>query len=119
AEGARTHGAPLQAELVGQARRQDGVGELLLLAAGLAAGVGVVLVFAVVLAPAFAGGEQEPVAHVGDLGGPAAILLRQAFAAAEAVDDGLDLEKPGLRVLVVVGTGQGAFGAGPQFGLEF
>ena len=46
----------LDKKVVGQARRQDGVGELFLLTARLAAGVGVVLVLAVVLTPAFAGG---------------------------------------------------------------
>src|SRR5207245_6863452 len=66
-EAARAHSAPLKAELVGQARRQDGVGELLLLPAGLAARVRIVLVLAAVLAPALAGGEDKPVAHVGDL----------------------------------------------------
>ncbi len=36
-EGARAHGAPFEAELVGKAGGKDGVGKLLLLAAGFAA----------------------------------------------------------------------------------
>jgi hypothetical protein len=106
AERARAHGAPFEAELVGQAGGEDGVGQLLLLAARLAARIRVVLVLAVVLAPALAGGEDEPVADVGDLGRPAAVLLGESLAAAQTLDDVLDLQELGFRILGVVRAGQ-------------
>ena len=64
------------------------------------------LVLAVVFAPAFAGGKQEPVAHVRDLGRPAPVLVGGAFAPTEAVDDFLDLQELRLRVLGVVRAGK-------------
>ena len=76
------------------------------------------LVLGVVLAPAFAGGKKEPVAHIGDFGRPAAILFRQAFAPPEAVNDGFDLQKLGLGILGIVRPGDRALGAGAQFLLE-
>ena len=115
-EGARTHRAPFQAELIGQAGGQDGVGQLLLLPARLAARIRVVLVLAVVLAPALAGGKQEPVAHISDLRRPAPVLLRQSLAPAEALDDRFDLQKLGFGILLIVRAGQRAFGTGPQLG---
>jgi hypothetical protein len=77
-----------------------------------------VLVFAAVFTPTFAGGEHEPVAHVGDLGRPASVGLGRPVAAAEAFDDVPDLQELGLGILRVVRARQRAFGAGPQFGLE-
>ena len=47
-EGTRLDLAPLQSELIGQARRQHRISQLLLLPAGLAAGIGIVLMLAVV-----------------------------------------------------------------------
>ena len=82
AERARARRAPLQPELVGQAGGQDRVRQLLFLAARLAAGIGVVLVLAAIFAPALAGGEDEPLADIGDLGRPAAVGLGRAFTAA-------------------------------------
>ncbi|WSX86199.1 hypothetical protein OG799_04260 [Micromonospora sp. NBC_00898] len=79
----------VETELVGQGRGQDGVGELLFLPSGLAAGVGVGLVFGVVVSPALGGCEGEPVADVGDASGPSAVGLCLAFPAAEALDEGL------------------------------
>ncbi len=76
------------------------------------------LVLAAVLAPALAGGEGEPLTHVGDLGGPAAIQIAEPVASAEAVDDGSHLQELGLGVGRVVGAGQRALGAGAQRGLE-
>ena len=118
AEGARAHRAPFQTELIGQTGGKDGVGQLFLLAAGFAAGIGIMLVLHIVLAPTLAGGEQKAVAHVGDLGGPAPVLFAQALTAPEAIDDGLDLEELGLRVLRLFGAGQGALGADAQVALE-
>ena len=87
AEGARAHRAPFEPELVGQAGSEDGVGELFLLAARLAARVGVMLMLAVVLAPALAGGKHKAVAHIGDLGAPATVLFGLAFTPAKVLDD--------------------------------
>ena len=110
--------APLQLELVGQRRGEDRVGELLLLAAGLAAGVGVVLVFGVVLAVPLGGGEDEPVPHVGDAPGPLPVRLGLPLAAPEPLDDPVDLQELLLGVLVGASRGHRVVGAGPQVGAE-
>src|SRR5690606_27945163 len=65
-EGAGTRLAGLQTELIGQARGQDGIGQLLFLPSRLSSGVGVMLLFPIVLAPPLRGGEGEPVADIGD-----------------------------------------------------
>ena len=119
AERARADLGPPEPELIGEARSQDGVGELLLLSTRLASGVRVVLELGVVLAPALACGEHEPVAHVGDLGGPAAIQLRTPLASSETLDDRPYLQKLGFRVLGVVRAGEGTLRTGPELGLEF
>ena len=105
AERARADASPFEAKLIGEAGGEDGVGEFLLLAAGFAAGIGVMLMLGVVFFPALAGGKGEPVAHVGDLAGPAPVEFGGALAAAEALDDGFDLKEFGLGVLVVFGPG--------------
>ena len=70
------------------------------------------LVLAVVLTPALAGGEKEPVAHIGDFLRPAAILFGQPFATPKTVDDGLDLQEFCLGILGVIRTCDSTFGAG-------
>ena len=54
------------------------------------------LVLAAVFAPALAGSEDKPLAHVGHLGGPAAVGLGRAFTATQALDDAFDLQKLGF-----------------------
>jgi len=71
------------------------------------------LVLAMVFAPAFAGGKDKPVAHVGDLGRPAAILFGQTLAPAQPLDDLPDLQEFGFRVLRIVRTGQGRASSEP------
>ncbi len=85
----RTHGAPLQPELVGQACGQHGVGELLLLPTGLATRVGIVFVLDTVGTPTLTGRKQESVAHVGHLGGPAPVGIRQSLSSTKSVNDAL------------------------------
>ena len=87
AEGARAHCAPLESKLIGETGGKDGVGQFFLLPSRFAAGVGVMFVFAVILAPALAGPEQEPVAHVGHLVGPPAVQLGLTITATETIDD--------------------------------
>src|SRR5690606_24093043 len=113
-ERARALRAPFEAELISEARGEHGVGELLLLASGLAARIGVVLVLAVVLAPALRRREHEPVAHVRDLARPPLVELRLTFASAKALDDRLHLQELLLRVLLVLGSGDYALGARAQ-----
>ena len=100
-EGPRLGGAPLQLELVDEGGGEDRVRELLLLPAGLAAGVGVRLVLAVVLAVALGGGEGVPVPHVGDQPRPLLVRVGQPLAALEPLDDPLHLQELLLGVLVV------------------
>src|SRR5471032_444462 len=76
------------------------------------------LMFSIVLTPTLAGGKYEPTPYIGDLGGPAAILFTQTLASPKALDDPLDLQKLGLRILGVVRTRQRAFGAGTQLALK-
>jgi len=64
-----------------------------------------VLVLFIVFTPAFAGCEQKPVAYIGNLGRPAAIQLGLTLAPPKALDDVLDLQKLGFRVLGVLGAG--------------
>ena len=73
--------------------------------AGLAARVGVVLVFGVVLTPTLGGVEGEPVAYVGDPPGPGRVHVGMARPSAEPFDDLLHLEELHLRVLLGVGAG--------------
>ena len=73
---------------------------------------------AAVFAPAFARSKDEPVAHVGDLGRPAPIGFSGAFAAPEALDDALDLQELGFRILRVFRPRDRAFGAGSQLAVE-
>src|SRR3569832_1938030 len=119
AERARAHRPPFQSELIGQTGGEDGVGQLFLLAARLAAGIRVVLVLGVVFAPALAGGEQEPVAHVDDLRCPPSVQFRHPLAATETINDGLYLKELGFRILSVVRTSDRSFGASTQFLMEF
>ena len=118
AEGARAHRAPFQAELVGQAGGQDGVGQLFLLAARLAAGIGVVLVFAPSSRQRSLAAKMNQLRTSVTFAVQRRSMLRQALTAAEAVDDPLDLQELGLGILLIVGAGQRAFGAGPQFALK-
>ena len=53
-------------------------------------------VLAVVVFPAFAGGKHKPVAHIGDLAGPAFVEFGQPGAAAQAFNDLFNLQKFGL-----------------------
>ena len=76
------------------------------------------LMLAVVLAPALARREDEPVAHVGHLGAPATVLIGQSLPAPKTLDDLPDLQEFGFGILVVVRSGQRPFGAGAQLGLE-
>ena len=92
-EGLGTRGSPVELELVRQRRGQDRVGELLLLPAGFAAGVGVRLVFAVVLPVPLGGGEGVPIPHVGDQPRPLLVRLALPIAALEPLDDPLDLQE--------------------------
>jgi hypothetical protein len=85
-------GGGVDTELIGERGREDGVGELLLLAAGLAAGIGVDLVLAVVAAVEFAGGEDEPAPYVGDPGGPPGVDAGVVGTALETVKECFDLE---------------------------
>ena len=73
---------------------------------------------AIVVAPALAGGENECVAHVGDLGCPAAIQFRQADATTKTLNDGFDLQELRFRILTIVGTGKGTLGARAQLVLK-
>jgi hypothetical protein len=54
------------------------------------------LLLGIILAPPFTGSKNEPVAHVGDFAGPAAVMVREALPAAKAVDDGFDLQELAL-----------------------
>ena len=107
-EGPRLGDAPLQLELVGERGGEDRVRELLLLTAGLAGGVGVALVFAVVLAVPLGGGEGEPVPDVGDQPRPLLVRLGLSLPPLEPLDDPLDLQELLLGVLVIVGSGDTA-----------
>ena len=84
---------PLELELVGERGGEDRVRELLLLPAGLAAGVGVRLVFAIVFPVPLGGGEGVPIPHVGDLPRPLLVRLALPIAALEPLDDPLDLQE--------------------------
>lgn len=95
----------LEPELVGEARCQDRVRELLLLSAGLTAGIGVVLMLAVVLPPAFGCREDGPVPHVRDLPRPATVELCGAFSSPEAIDDPFDLDELSFGIGLVFGPG--------------
>ena len=81
----------VEPELVGERGSEDRVGELLLLAARLAVGVGVGLVLLVGLAPALGRVEDEPVAHVGDAQRPLPVVLGHPLATLEPRDEGPDL----------------------------
>ena len=61
------------------------------------------LVFTAVLTPAFTGGKHKPVAHIGDFGGPFAVLVSLPGAAAQALNDGLDLQEFSFRILRICG----------------
>src|ERR1700733_10278620 len=110
--------APFESELIGEARREDGIGELLLLPTGLAARIRVMLVFAIVLPPTFGSREDEPVADVGHLFRPAPIGVGLAFASAKPFDDRLHLEEFRFGIFVVLAARQRPFGAGAQILLE-
>ena len=103
---------------MGEAGGKHRIGELFLLAAGFAAGIGIVLMFAAVVAPTLGRGKDEPVAHVRDLARPAPVEFGCPFASLEPLDDALDLEEFCFRIGDVFRPGQRTFGAGPEILLE-
>src|SRR5262249_1139874 len=72
----------------------------------------------VVFAPALGGGEGEPVTHIGHLARPAAIDLRGALPAAEALDEPPHSQELGFGIGLVLRTGAVPLGAGAKIVLE-
>ena len=102
AKRARAYFTPLQTKLVGKAGGKDGVRKFFFLSPRFSTRVGIVFMLAIVVAPALAGGENESVAHVGDLGCPATIQFRQADATTKTLNDGFDLQELRFRILAIV-----------------
>ncbi len=105
-------------ELIGEARGQDRIGELLFLAAGFAARIRIVLLLCMVALEAFGDGELEPVAHVRHLAPPALIEIELALTAAQTLDHTLHLDELRLGVVSVGASGERIFGAPAQVLLE-
>ena len=112
AEGPDAGALVAHAELEGDGRGQDGVGQLGLLAAGEALRVLVVLLLLAVGQVAFDRGELQPVAHVQDPAPPVVVRL-------ERLDEPLDPAEGVLHLrLVLAGDLAGVGDRGPQGGAE-